>query len=551
MPPRSSYNLPPPWDPGYNDPTNVDAEGLIRSTFTTEQRPRGSYDQPSVPTGGYTVPKYVMDEGYGQGTFVTKQMDRGQAVILPPHWLDMPTTTVQSIGKVRGGGKKFALDVLSGAEDLPEPGGPNDPIQRYGQLAAKAVMTRVRAAPPRHRKAALKAVMDAVDPTLWQRVANRSDVYLQAGQSDPAALEQAMASSFSEGFLKEIVATGKKGQAPEPTSLMGLGCYGCTALVLADISESLGDTPSANVAGAGADGSETIVVGPFTFPSDTASHSIHFTNMDAWDNDWQRWFWEELRHLTVDAIAQSTGKDAAAKVTVEQAKQLPSPLPPAVGMAEIQQRVRTHYGWPGEVGQSFSSPWGDYKLKSSNDFQLDKWISLFNTPVYERFLNGEKPLAKTVHPKTGKDWGLYLKVWPTFLEFIFQEIPPPKKSWLGRLWDKIKSIPSSIKKLAVEAYHAAVEAVKDLGDIACGILNAPGADLAAGAGAAALGAPPQAGIAGAQIGKGLCASPTPPVVAPPPPPPPKGVSSWMAVLIVGGAVGAAYYLTKDKHRSRS
>ena len=46
---RNPYRIPPPWNPGYANPQNVDDEGLERRAFTTSWAPRGSFDNPMGP----------------------------------------------------------------------------------------------------------------------------------------------------------------------------------------------------------------------------------------------------------------------------------------------------------------------------------------------------------------------------------------------------------------------------------------------------------------------------------------------------------------------
>lgn len=223
-----AYGLPPPWDSGYALPGNVLDEGLQRRAFVTKQMPRGTYYQSAVGDGGYAVPQYVLDEGYGQGTFTTKWAPSGS---YPgrriPHWLNQRPQTVAD-QPLPGGGQKItiqrAMGGLGGIQS--EPPMPN-PIATYGQRAATALMNRMATLPPAHRKTVLKATLDQVDPSLWKRTAQLARQYNNQGMPAAQALHQGLAHAMSSGIAAEIVNTGLRREAPQPRTLLGLGCYGC------------------------------------------------------------------------------------------------------------------------------------------------------------------------------------------------------------------------------------------------------------------------------------------------------------------------------------
>jgi hypothetical protein len=490
----SFFNLPPPWNPGYTDPGNVDAEGLERGTFVTKQLPRGTYDQPAVGTGGYQVPGYIRDEGYGQGAMVTKQMDRGQAVILPPNWLDIPTSRVKSITPVRGG-TRYGLQVLSGmpsVEQLPEPGGPNDPISNYGKQAARMIVTRMRAVPATDRKTAMKALLDAVDPQLWTKVAEKSSKYLAAGRSDLSALEESLASCISEGMLRELIATGKTGKAPPAKSQLGLGCYGCTEAILGDVIESLSGTAAADMPF----GDEKVIVGPFEFlAANTAQVWPLSVRGNPISDKWRKHFFEEVTRLN---------------------------RPPYT--LNESDRVQAHTlgvnKWSGADGRTI--------------IVKDAWT-------------GKIPVYKSTHPHTGKDWGIYYAVTPVSIDIHWKEIPPEKKKGFGAIWNSITSLPSTIHRLSVKATKEVIKGIQEIGGMACDLLKTPGIEYAAAAGAAAYGVPPTAGVAGVDAGRGMCNKPV--ATAPPPiaPPPKKSqIGLLPAIAIIGGSAAAAFYFTKKK-----
>lgn len=117
----STFNLPPPWNPGYAYPQNVEDEGLERHAFTTQWAERGSFDNPKVGTAGYAIPEYVLDEGYGQGTMTTRWAERGS---YPgpkvKHWLDKPSGKAVSKTLLPDGATQVNFEAVSGI-DLSDP----------------------------------------------------------------------------------------------------------------------------------------------------------------------------------------------------------------------------------------------------------------------------------------------------------------------------------------------------------------------------------------------------------------------------------------------
>jgi hypothetical protein len=77
----------------------------------------------------------------------------------------------------------------------------------------------------------------------------------------------------------------------------------------------------------------------------------------------------------------------------------------------------------------------------------------------------------------------------------------------GKVWDGTKWVGGKAYAGAGSAVNWVGRGLSKLGSLACAVANSPVAGVAAGAGAVAMGAPPQVGVAGAQIAKGLCTSP--------------------------------------------
>jgi hypothetical protein len=389
-------------------------------------------------------------------------------------------------------------------------------------------------------------------------------MYLKAGQSSLAALEQALASSLSEGFAKELIATGTSKKAPEPDSLMGLGCYGCGP-VLGNIIEALSDDMPAPTGDQNLAAEDRIVVGPYIFsaaPQKLPTQVIDFTTApgDALPNEWGRWFYNEVKRLSAERVRASTGRDAASKEAVAKAMAGEPPKPTTV--EEMYKYAQNHTGWFGEPFMLFDSPQGIWRMNKASYWGLDKWIGIMpDTPVAEGFFGASKasdngntytmvaapfPVMRTTHPVTGKDYGVYYVMSPKQIQVWFREIKPEEKKGIGKLWDKITDIPSWVKRTADKAVDAAKDALSDLGDNACKVLNTKGAEIAGAAVATYYGAPPQVGVKGVEMGRGLCNGPTPTVAPPTPvsPPPKAGIGMLPAIAILGGVAGAAYLLTR-------
>lgn len=502
MPP---FNLPPSWNPGYALPTYAEAEGLERRAFATEWAPRGTYDMPPVGTGGYAVPRYIKEEGYGQGAHVTKWMPRGEYGPGIPDYLSQPKTALLSAGR-DGAARQYSIEVLSGDQ----PAAAADPFAAYGRRAAHLLLTQVRRVPAAQRKFALKLVLDTLDPSLWAAAAAAGEKLRAQGADPQIALEAGLAASMARGILDEVVQVGERRTAPEASSQLGLGCYGC-GVALGDVVEALGEampqlilqaatvttgstrdrrgqTSTTNVPRpppAPAPNTEKIQIGPFAFGvSGPQRFSDH---RDAIASDWKTYFAGEAKRLT--AVAQSA----------------------------LPNHLRTS--------------------RPAKEFGLDKWLGMSpNTPINTQFVTGRQPLVKAKHPKLGTDYGLFLESTPNTFTVWWK--PVVDRS----LWGHIKALAATIVSGAEAVYEFAKDTLSDLGALACKLVNNGVAPLAASAGAAAAGAPPQAGAVGVDVARGVCQQEPKvdvPIVAPPPP----GGVGIGTIALVAAALGGAYFLT--------
>jgi hypothetical protein len=222
-----AYNLPPAWDPGFVMPKNVLDEGLERRAFVTKWMPRGTYDDSTDGTAGYMVPQYVKDEGTGQGTFTTKWQPRG-TYNGPriPHWLNQ-RPTVANVQRLPGGGRQVTVQVPAMGDDAPLP----KPFEDYGTKAATGLIARVASLPASQRAKVLRQILDAVDTSLWGRTQDIFNRYVRQGTPPGNAFPLALSRAMSTGIAAEIINTGLRRTAPQAKSLLGLGCYGCTAVL--------------------------------------------------------------------------------------------------------------------------------------------------------------------------------------------------------------------------------------------------------------------------------------------------------------------------------
>jgi hypothetical protein len=104
----------------------------------------------------------------------------------------------------------------------------DEPIKRavavYGQNAASWITNTILGVPAEYRKAALRALLDTLDPSLWGKVSARMEASVARGALPRDAMRDALAASMSAGMLNELVEAGKRG-AVAPMSQLGLGMY--------------------------------------------------------------------------------------------------------------------------------------------------------------------------------------------------------------------------------------------------------------------------------------------------------------------------------------
>jgi hypothetical protein len=574
-----AYNLPPPWDPGFCMPKNVNDEGLERRAFITKWQPRGSYDNPAVGTGGYAVPKYVLDEGYGQGTYTTKWMPSGSyAGPRVPNWLNRRPELV-SATRLPGGGTVAAIAPLG--DD--EPSLPAD-YENYGQRAAQALIARVAALPQSKRAAALRAIVDKVDKSLWTRTQDIFRRLVQQGMAPADAFPVALARAMSAGFAAEIVNTGIRGSAPQAKSLLGLGCYGCAAILALGADEAedcqtqpgfswiygtqgvpghwqrtpagAQDVPACKVPPAGAQ-----TVDPST--TTVRSHTGPTTQMVAvsMTPDMKRPFYfskdistEKSRDFSKlpDIMIVPPGLPDAKLAAWRKGTHVMEELPD--DWVKFIRDDMTNKG-PTKDGAPFA--YNNDGLTETQAADTKYWMETVlgippGTTIYTT--KSWLPNSFVKWPTNGAKMGIYVMIERVDRDFWKKYPNTPNegannplvvKIWASKVPEQNRSLFEDLAQSIVEFFAQVVDVVedglKDLANVACDVLNSPAGPAAGAAAAGAAGVPPAAGAAGATIAKGACGTNPPPT---PPTPPARSILPY--VLLGGGALVALAVLTKKK-----
>lgn len=560
-----AYNLPPPWDPGYALPDNVRDEGLQRRGFVTKQMPRGTYDQPEVGTGGYVVPQYVMDEGYGQGTFTTKWEPRGEydgGKI--PYWLNN-RPKVLSERKLRGGGRAITMaapvmvrpnDQGSATAMFGLPEAPLPPqFVNYGEQAADVIINRVAGFPKAQRPAALRSMMDRLDRTLWNRTQAIAAQLVRQGMTPGQAFRPALVRALSAGIAAQVIRAGQTGVAPKSGPLLGLG--GDQGLF------GLGATGTMISVGTGANaattGSTNLQASYVTCPG----RVLVTTDRDAtgvlippyWTNNLSGAHKGEPDYfgpgpcpvVTSGGAGGITGDVAAGQAAPwtgpmfqagpflfpykEGAKLLfmPSTITPEQkasildAIAKASSRVFAM--------QALATGGGSVTGVNTSGYQIDndsitRMFGTGNNRIMARDVaSGSVPLFRVKDSSTGKYWGLVLGDLGTPEKPGFTlKLVSWNVNWLGKLVDGITEFIGMV--------------IDVLGDLACSLINKPGASTTLASTGNPYGVAAAVGVEAVKS-QGVCA-PT----APAPPMPQPSSFPILPVAIAGGALVAVVLLMK-------
>ena len=515
---RNPFRLPPPWNPGYALPQNVDDEGLERHAYTTAWAPRGSFDNPKVGTAGYAVPQYVKDEGYGVGAMVTRWAPRGS---YPgpkvPFWLDKQSAKVVGRKRLPGGATQLQIQTMAGVE-ISKTG--KAPFTNYGMKSAAALIETVKMMPPAMRTAQLRKAMEKIDPNLYARSEKLATAESKAGVPADVALERGIAAAMSQGIASELVELGR-GKKPAKKSQLGAVCYGCATALGAT-----GDTKAG-----------------FCWIPATATVPGHWERMQA-GQDPSTCIQTEGGSLPTVRVGSGT--------TV---------APPPETQGDQKFLLIGPFMIPVSAGQ-----WRDHRpltgdKKAWVDANVAQAAKAGGISVAE-MQQGRYPFVR-FKSDTGEPWGLYYEVKSDGTTLVsYHKETAEGLEGLGGLWgfvkdiarrvggaikDVFKKIWAGIKWVAVTVVDFVKDAAEWIKDKACDLFSSPLGQVAGAAAGASVGgaAGAQAGAMGAQIAAQACASQeqqTAPPVTPPQEP------SMMPLLLVGGAgIAALLILGKKKH----
>ncbi len=557
-----AYNLPPPWDPGFALPANVVDEGLERRGFVTKQMPRGTYDNPSVGTGGLAVPQYIRDEGYGQGTFTTK-WQRSGTYNGPkvPAWLNQRPRVVKQ-HRLPGGGHAYTVQPL-GDDDQPMPA----MFEQYGQRAAQELLSRVATLPPGRRQVALKAIMDAVDRSLWKRTGDITRRYVAQGVPIVQAFPQALARALSTGITADIIDTGMRRSAPQANSLLGLGCYGPEALGAIRVSHVSGTITGLPTTTTPTTSPPIMQTGVLTAPVGPTEPQIGVAGVTF-----------PLSKLTrVWAVGTPSPKIANRAAPPDVQIDNPGDIP-AETVAFLRDKLLTPIGDGTRSFCSVDAMTGFPEWDASTWFAalgIDCDTQMNMHPLHDLRL-AVGPFGAVKNPVTGEVLVLHISLAkkdlarpedpttnPLALKFWLSKVPDASalQSIINAaMWVPVHVLSPVLAPVVTPVVKAGIEldqkvrdvvagALDKLGDLACKAMQTPGVGVATGAVAGTVvGAGPAvgaaAGQAGTQIAQGVCGAPAPP------PMPVMPRSSILPLAMLGGVavVGALLLFGGDKKK---
>ena len=372
-----------------------------------------------------------------------------------------------------------------------------NPFAAYGQTSASYLVRRMSALPPAQRGPVLRAVLDAVDPSLWSAAQSNAAAARRAGVPAPAALERGLAQAMSTGITRDLAKIGQTRRAPAPKSLIGLAVHGLSGM--GDVFEELGvivrdqrgTDPTGPVRPHGGavpkppvdPTIEVAQVGPFTFSPNGGHVMIHTPN--AIQPAWRDYFVAEIKKLR-KSVPQGT--TAGGVVTA------------------------------GDIG-------------------LTKFLGFpASATVGRSFFDGTLPLFRVKDPKSNRLMGIYIRADQTVIGVQYKALPTSSMVFpFNKIWDALTWLPAKLLQVGQAAYDAAKAAAKFLADQACKLVNNPAAGSAVAGGAAVAPGVGTAVATGVGIAQQLCAGPAPdPSLSLPIPPPPS--SPWLLPVIGGGAL---------------
>lgn len=492
------FDLPPPWNPGYQLPQNVDDEGLERHAYTTAWAPRGSFDDPKVGYAGYAVPGYVKDEGYGRGAMTTRWAARG--TYYGPtikHWLDKPSARVVGRKPMPGGATQLKIQMMAGVEQAVGGAG-FAPITAYGLDAAKALIDTVKMMPPAERKRQLKLALDKIDPKLWSKAESGAEAEAKLGVPADIALERGLGAAMSYGLSAELVALAK-GKRPPERSQLG-ACLPCAAAMLGDVAPTRAGY---------------CWVGPAT--------GGHWERMRTGQTTCA-----DPQPAGVAAPTVRTGSSGGITITDSSGNVVQPFRPPTVAPTAPADQVFANIG-PFLIPVT-AGAWRDHRaLTAEKKAYVDENIAIAAKAggiSLAEMKTGRYPFVKFKAGSAGQEsWGLYYQEKPDGSTIVaYHKIPADQASSLGgiigdiggaikdaaaavggAIWDVLKKVWKGIKWVTMKVVHFVVDAAKWVAKMTCKLVSTPGVVQGSQAVAMAAPNPYTVGIAaGVTVTKMIC-----------------------------------------------
>lgn len=431
--------------------------------------------------------------------------------------------------------------------------------QRFGDNAARAVLSSIATLPPAMQASGLKRALTKIDPSLYTRTQEISARFRAQGMPASRALQKGLSRAMATGMLAEVVKTGQRGKVAKK-GLMGLGCYGCVAAVggLGALTAGTGILTKAISSDTKVAAATTVVPAPGVCTPDGAF--IYYTAADGS---------LALKRRTATDVCVGTG---GAAPTVRDASTTGGGVTVTdtpTGIGDGKGPYQVIWDIPANDAAS-SDPDAAHKILQVGPFQIplgakqytitwqgllpSDWIAFITqelahdcsncirssmidatpghtygtlrdflgpaTPsrvnqdlvsfgqaqpdafnqskVYYKISLPDQPIALVTRPDTGEDWGMFAVVAPKDPSYPWDSTTNPYV--LRILWRKKPTgVWDWIKHIVGVVIDAVGDALQKVGELACDLLNSQAGQVGAVAGGAAIGAE-QGGAKGAQVG---------------------------------------------------
>lgn len=520
-------DIAPSWHGGYALPANVLDEPIRRGTITTGYTPRGTFDDP-VPSPpwdpGYALPENVRDEPLGANPIVTKYLPRRTvSSLMPPLFEGVVEDILDEVKTTPDINVDTGVQWLDNASwrygfgddgDVDDGAG-TGAVDEFGDRAAHAILQAARSLPSSERAALITDTLEQLEPGLSTQVRNRAATLARQGLDPRNALENAIAQGVSAGLVAEVFDAAASRRVSRH-SMLGLGTWGPLDDELVGLGRSIGLTRRG---GAGTEsrragsarGSTRTVVRASRTPTATPSRCPPIFKERSDGRGYHLAVPGALRHRK-----EWTALRAQACFT-----EFPQ-------LAEIYEGAKRKHGGVVTRGEK---PFMRYRPKGWTKSRLY---------VYYDEGNGRLTIRKKTGPGRLERWGKRALRMLAGVSTIGASEVFYRRADIAR---GAKSAGRFVGRQAKTAGRMAKNLAKDLGKAACQVVSHPAGQAAIGAAGATQGAPPEAGVAAAQVAAGLCAAGRQ-RPAPPPDLRPAPAAFPVVPVMIGGGVLLAVLLLR-------